>query len=154
MKQCLFFSLCLCCLPVAAESTNQVYNAKSQLTVENINEAVGILRNPTEMSKNFREAMDQIKRGRFTEDNSSSNNEELDDELSVPVIQLIGKVIAKDKPAKAVLNVNNRIFHVLEGSRSSLLVNRKIVNIRIDEIAEDHVTIFLDSPFNQSMVLH
>jgi len=150
-----FIVLLFCCVPSAfaehTEQKNQVYNAQSQLTVDNINQVVDVLRNPTVMSGNFRQALKNIAPGisTATASTSGSNN---DEENDLPFIELVAKVVTPDKPATVVLRVNDHTLHLTEGSTASQMVNRKIVNIRVDKITENNVTIFL-SPFDQVMVL-
>lgn len=144
----LFFCTVSLAFAEHTEQKNQVYNAQSQLTVENINQAVQVLRNPTLMSGNFRQALKNIKPNIQTISESSSDNEEDD----MPFIQLVAKVIAKDKPSTIVLMVNDHSLHLTEGNTASQLVNRKIVNIRVDEITDSYVKIYL-LPFKQVMVL-
>lgn len=139
---------------VYAEHTdkkNQVYNAHSQLTVDKINKAVEVLRNPTVMSGNFRQALQNLS-PRVPEAFAATTSPDIDDQKDMPFISLIGKVISKDKPSSVVLRINDHSVHMTEGGTSSQLVNRKIVNIRVDKVTEDAVTIFL-SPFKQTMVL-
>jgi len=139
---------------VSAEHTeerNQVYNEASQLTVGNINQAVEVLRNPTVMSGNFRRALENIKPGISTAAAATldlSNDEDSD----MPFIELVAKVLSEDKPSTVVLRVNDHTVHLMEGSTASQMINRKIVNIRVDRITENDVTIFV-SPFEQVMVL-
>ena len=75
-----------------------------------------------------------------------------DTENDMPFIELVAKILAPGKPSTVVLRVNDHTLHLTEGSTVSQLVNRKIVNIRVDKISETYVTIFL-SPFEKVMVL-
>lgn len=134
-----------------SEKRNQVYNTHSQLTTGNINNVIEVLRNPTLMSGNFRQALKNLT-PKIPEAFAATSSPDIDDEDDMPFITLVGKVIAKNKRSSVVLKVNDHSVHLTEGDTSSQMVNRKIVNIRVDKITEDAVTIFL-SPFQQTMVL-
>jgi len=133
------------------ETRNQVYNAQSQLTVDNINQAVEVLRNPTVMSGNFRQALKNITPGIPTASASTSNSNDREED-DMPFIELVAKVLTLEKRPTVVLRVNDHVLHLTEGETASQLVNRKVVNIRVDKVTENGVTIFL-SPFDQVMVL-
>ena len=147
----LFFCTVSSAFAEHTEQKNQVYNEQSQLTAEKLNQAVQVLRNPTLMSGNFRQALKNIKPGIPTASASSSNYKN-NKENDMPFIELVAKVMAKDKPSTIVLKVNDHTLHLTEGNTASQLVNRKIVNIRVDEITDSYVKIYL-SPFEQVMVL-
>mgnify|MGYP000450366467 CR=1 FL=1 len=149
----IFILSCYATLVVAehTEKKNQVYNEASQLTVGNINQAVEVFRNPTVMSGNFRQALANIKPG-ISEAAASTLDLSDDEESDMPFIELVAKVLAPDKISTVVLRINDHSVHLTEGSTTSQLVNRKIVNIRVDKITKNDVTIFL-SPFEQVMVL-
>ncbi|NOR68471.1 MAG: hypothetical protein GQ532_02035 [Methylomarinum sp.] len=154
MNWFVFFILSCFGAAVFAEHTeqrNQVYNGTSQLTAENINQAVDILRNPTVMSSNFRKAMANIMPGISTAKASTLNLND-DEESDMPFIDLVAKIIVADKPSTVVIRVNDHTFHLMEGGTASQMINRKIVNIRVDKITANNVTIFI-SPFEQLMVL-
>ncbi|NOR68382.1 MAG: hypothetical protein GQ532_01580 [Methylomarinum sp.] len=148
----LFFCTVSLAFAEHTEQKNQVYNQKSQLTAENINQAVQILRNPTLMSGNFRQALKNIKPGIPTASAATPFSNDDREEDDMPFIELVAKVMAKDKPSTIVLKVNDHTLHLTEGNTASQLVNRKIVNIRVDEITDSYVKIYL-SPFEQVMVL-
>ena len=133
------------------EKRNQVHSAQSQHNVDDINQADVILRNPTIMSGNFRQALKNITPS-IPAVSSSTFNSNGDTENDMPFIELVAKVLAPGKPSTVVLRVNDHTLHLTEGSTVSQLVNRKIVNIRVDKISETYVTIFL-SPFEKVMVL-
>ncbi len=133
------------------EKRNQVHSAQSQHNVDNLNQAVGVLRDPTIMSGNFRKALKSIKPN-ISNVSASTLNSNNDAENDMPFIELVAKVLAADKPSTVVLRVNDHTLHLIEGDTASQLVNRKIVNIRVDKITDDGVTIFL-SPFDQVMFL-
>lgn len=143
-----------CASSVFAEHTehrNQIYNEKSALTVDSINKITEVLRNPTVMSGNFREALKRISPS-IPVVSAATLNSSSKEEDDMPFIELVAKIIAKDKPSTVVLRVNDHTVHLSEGSKVSQLVNRKIVNIRVDKVTENDVTIFL-MPFGQAMVL-
>ena len=148
----LFFCTVSSAFAEHTEQKNQVYNQKSQLSVENINQAVQILRNPTLMSGNFRQALKNIKPGVPTASAASPFSNDDGEENDMPFIELVAKVISTEKPSTVVLRVNDHTLHLTKGNTASQLVNRKIVNIRIDEITDTYVKIFI-SPFGQEMVL-
>lgn len=133
------------------EKRNQVYSAQAQHNADNLNQATEILRNPTIMSGNFRQALKSIKPD-MSDVSASTFNSNNNAENDMPFIELVAKVLAADKPSTVVLRVNDHTLHLIEGNTASQLVNRKIINIRVDKITDDGVTIFL-SPFDQVMFL-
>lgn len=146
-----FYFILFYCFSVSvfAEENNQVYNKHSKLTVENINKAVEFFRNPTVMSGNFRQALKNMAPGISTASASSPSDSE---DQNIPLIELVAKVLSSNKPSTVVLRVDNHIIHLTEGSTASHLVNKQIVNIRVDKVTETYVSIFL-TPFEQMMVL-
>ncbi len=152
----LFYLLIFTTAPFAfgqeADPNNPVYNRQSQLSVNNINRVVEILRNPTVMSGNFRQALKDIAPTISSASASVISPSGEYEENDMPIIALVGKMITPDMPPSVVIRVNKSTFHLSEGRSASQLVNNKIVNIRVDKITENNVTIFL-SPFEQVMVL-
>jgi len=112
----------------------------------------GQLKDPTIMSGNFRKALQSIRPGIIPTASASTGELGEEEENDMPFIELVAKVLAVDKLSTVVLRVNDHSVHLTEGSTTSQIVNRKIVNIRVDKITENDVTIFL-SPFEQVMVL-
>lgn len=117
-----------------------VYSAQSQLTVDNINKAVGIIRDPTQMSMNFRQALKNIVPEAqanipATGPAGSAN--------ALPFVELAGKVLTPDKPAIAVLRINSHPVHIEEGGSTSMINDGKFLTVRVDEITEQHVKVML-----------
>ncbi|MCK4841140.1 MAG: hypothetical protein KAT04_04570 [Methylococcales bacterium] len=130
------------------EAKNQVYNQQSQSNVDALNNTVEVLRNPTVMSGNFRQALKNIRPNTSTSTTPNSDNKDM------PFIELVAKIYSteKDSPSTVVLRVDDHILHLAEGSTASQMINRKIVNIEIQQISKDSVTIFLPT-FGLDMVL-
>jgi len=172
---------------------NMVYNKSSQLTVDNINKTIEIirdptqvigasmgnvsvkslknaipdlssltnrkpqpLRDPTEMSGNFRQALNSYKPKTTTTDSDTESN-------AVPTIELIGKVFIPVDPlsmdqqyqdrSSVVLNINEKAVHLKEGARSSIVIQEHIVTVSVEEITKQYVKIRL-SPSNETLLLY
>ena len=128
------------------------YGMSGPSTDQRILEFAKKLNDPTIMSGNFRQALQNINPGIIPTASASTGDIDEEEESDMPFIELVAKVLAADKPSSVVLRVNDHSIHLTEGSVASQMVNRKIVNIRVDKITENDVTIFL-SPFEQVMVL-
>ena len=120
---------------------NAVYSEQSQLTVDNINKAVDVIRDPTQMSMNFKQALKNIAPTQATtvlpETTSSASVQTL------PKIELVGKVLCRRKAGTAVIRVDDRPFHVAQGRRLSMFHDGALWTIRVDEVTANHVKLFL-----------
>jgi len=128
---------------------NQVYNANSQLTVENINKVVEILRDPTAMSSNFRSALGRLPGNIDTpivERNVDENGE-----LLLPDIEMVGKVISKDRPSTVVFKANEKYYHFEEGESLTKVVNHKVMTFKVLEISKSQVRVLV-MPFNKILI--
>lgn len=117
---------------------NPLYSTQSQLTVDNINKAVGIIRDPTQMSMNFRQAVKNIApqvNAPATGPAGSAN--------VLPFVELAGKVLTPDKTAIAVLRINSHPVHIAAGGSTSMVNDGKVLTVRVDEITEHYVKVML-----------
>lgn len=162
---------------------NQVYSRSSQLSVQNINNAVEVLRDPnkviaektteffgekpsdaqnitqpvrdpTQMSGSFRQAL------RSYAPRTPSTND-AGTQVIVPTITLAGKVyvppslnnLKRDERSSVALSIDDTIVHLKEGDTSSIIKKEHLITIIVEHISEHAVQIKLQ-PSNETLILH
>jgi len=128
---------------------NQVYNEHSQLTVENINKAVEILRDPTLMNDNFRKALNRLPNN----NQQAVIEKDVDEngELLLPDIEMVGKVISKEGASTVVFKAKGKYYHFEEGESLTKVVDHKVVTFKVLEISK-HTVRVLVMPFNKILI--
>ncbi len=152
MRQlCVFISL-LSLDITAFAGPNQVYSPSSQLAVQKVNKAFEVLRDPTAMSSNFREALRQLPNNKAvsveTEKGVASSQE-----LGFPDIELVGKVLSQTKAHSVVFKINGKYFHFEEGEQVSLVVDNQVVTLHVQVISQ-HTVRLLMMPFNKTLLFN
>lgn len=118
-----------------------VYSPKSQLTVETINNAVEVIRDPTRMSESFRQAIKNIVPPAQANAPSTGVGGNGD---GLPAIELVGKVLTPNKPAAVVLRIDQHSVHLPEGGLATTIVKGdRMLTVRVDEITGQHVKVML-----------
>ena len=125
---------------VGFEDEQEQDNASEEASVE-------ILRDPTEMSPNFRQALRGV---RPTENSSNSAQDNAFPKM--PEINLAAKILSKKNTPSVILKVNDQSLHVTEGKSASIVDNHQVIEIRVDEIKKTHVSIFV-LPHNKQLIL-
>jgi len=127
---------------------NQVYNENSQLTVDNINKVVEILRDPTVMNDNFRKALNRLPNNQqaVIEKDVDENGE-----LLLPDIEMVGKVISKEGLSTVVFKAKGKYFHFEEGESLTKVVDHKVVTFTVLEISKHSVRVLV-MPFNKTLI--
>lgn len=148
-KLLLFFSVSF---SVMAEhendaNSNQIYTKKSSEKINALNKTTEILRDPTQLSPNFRQALRGI-----TPKGRSASNTKTKKALALPEIELAGKVLAQSKKPKAMLRINKKIYYVSENSALSFVKNNQVITVKVLKVNKDHVKITV-SPHNQTLIL-
>ncbi len=129
------------------EQSAQIYTDSSASKIDKLNKTTEILRDPTKMSPNFRQALNRI-----TPKNTPINNTKTKQALALPEIELAGKVLVRSKKAKAMLRVNDKIYYVSANSTISFVKDNQVISIKVHEVTKDHVKITV-SPHNQTLIL-
>ncbi|MGR9046555.1 MAG: hypothetical protein ACU83N_14790 [Gammaproteobacteria bacterium] len=127
---------------------HQVYSEHSQLTVDNFNKAVGVIRDPTQMSQSFRQAIKAI----VPEAQANVPGAAASGGKTLPLVELAGKVLTLNNPAAVVLRIDNRSYHLPEGGSTSMIHDDKMLTVRVDEITEQYVKVVLVE-LNKPMIL-
>jgi len=127
---------------------NQVYNKSSQLTAENINKAIEVLRDPTVMNDNFRKALGNLSSAPSVDGvkKPSSNGE-----LLLPDIEMVGKVISKEGASTVVFKANDKYYHFEEGESLTKVVDHKVMTFKVLEISKHSVRVLV-MPFNKVLI--
>lgn len=151
----LLLSLCSMALADHKTEPNQVYNPSSQLTVENLNKATEILRDPTKMSGNFRQALKKLKPSTPANENS--------DGPKVPDIKLLGKIyvpktlnnlaIPSSKVSSVSLSIDKQTIYLKEGAMSSVIKKEHLITVHVEEITQHYVKLTIQ-PNNETLILH
>lgn len=159
-------------------ANNQVYSKSSASTVEKLNKATDslrnpgkilkkiaigddeeeqdeksdaeeeILRDPTQMSGNFRQALKNV---RPTTDGSTNGKDAGFPEM--PDISLAAKIMGRKNTASVILKVNKRNFNISEGKSASFIDSKhRLIRIRVDEIRRNYVKIFV-LPHGEELIL-
>lgn len=143
-------------IPALAEpisEANQVYSASSQLRAESLNKAVEILRDPTAMSRNFRQALRALPKADAPPPSASvAVKEELDD-LGLPDIELVAKVFSEYKPPSIVLKVSDKYHDFEEGEQMSQVIDNHLVTMHVQEISK-HTVRLLIMPVNKILIFN
>ena len=133
---------------------NQVYNHSSQLTVENINKATELFRDPTKMSGNFRQVLKALKPKTATDASTEG--------AIVPQIKLIGKVFVPktsgtfafaNNASSIVLEIDGQVVYLKEGAMSSIIKKEHLITINVEEISQYYVKLIVQ-PGNETLILH
>jgi|GEM_PF-1800486 len=160
---------------------NMLYNRSSKLSVDNLNKAVTVLRDPmaaikktnekqpalpalkdpTQINQNFRQALKNSRGTGVTQE----NNEQA---LNFPAIRLLGKVYAPktarellkrdkafdiDKQSSIVLQIDGDVVYLHEGDSSSVIKNNQLYSVEVEEITPHSVTLIL-KPTQKTLVFH
>ncbi len=153
MKSLVFLLLVFCTLAFAEDEQqrapeNMVYSKGSGLTVENLNKAVEILRDPTVMNDNFRKALSRLPNNQPESVDKDVNKH---GELLLPEIEMVGKVISEDRPSTVVFKAKGKYFHFEEGESLTKVVDHKVVTFTVVEISKARVRVLV-MPFNQTLI--
>ncbi len=160
MKGVVFLLLGFCSLVFAeqeplqqeAAPDNMVYSKSSGLTVDKLNKVVEVLRDPSVMSDNFRQALRGL----------SANNEPVQQsgatpaspqDFGLPEIEIVGRVYSENKPATVVLKANGKYHHFVEGDRLTRVINNQLVTFHVQEINEHSVRLLV-MPFNKILIFN
>lgn len=157
--------LFFCSFAVLAEHVQsevaQIEQEKPQLTKENILQKTEVLRDPTQMSVNFRQALETYQPAANTTPGKT---------VVMPMIRLIAKVLAK--PTKVAvrlengeteyieqnhslvaLEFNGNIVHLKEQDKTSVIKDNQLFTLVVDEITASYVQVRL-LPVNETLLLH
>jgi len=140
----------MCQLAVAQGESqeNRVYTGQSKLTVDNINNAVEVLRDPTVMSANFRKALSNLPGN--SEDAAQASTTKA---LGLPDIELVAKVLGGGELNSVVFKANDKYFHFEEGDQISKVINKQVVTLHVQEISK-HTVRLLVMPFNKTLIFN
>jgi len=158
---------------------NQLYSRSSKLSVDNINKATTVLRDPvaaikntgetkqpplkdpTKINQNFLQAL-KHSRGKGTASQTDQQS------VNFPTIRLLGKVyhpktareilkqnkpLNTDEQSSIVLQIDGDVVHLHEGDSSSVIKNNQLYTIEVEEITPYSVTLILQ-PAQETLVLH
>ena len=120
-----------------------VYSKKSKLTVDNLNKATEIIRDPTQISGSFRNALKNISPP------TSPNKPSM--KVMRPVIRLNALVAGAEQNYSAMLKIENEVKLVKTGHRMSIIANNALYEIErfnLREIKE------LSPPVHYKEVFH
>ncbi len=150
-----FFTFTVSAEHVQTEVT-QIEQEKPQLTKENILQKTEILRDPTQMSVNFRQALESYQPA----DGVLSGGGKV---VNLPIVKLIGKVLApepregeeSDERERSVvaLEFNGTIVHLREHDKNSIIKDNQLFTLVVDEITPHYVQVRL-LPVNETLLLH
>ncbi|CCE22175.1 hypothetical protein [Methylotuvimicrobium alcaliphilum] len=116
------------------------------LTRGNIAEATEVLRDPTQMSGNFRQAVKNMAPAQAPSSSAGAARQ------NFPTIELVAKAMRTEKAGKVVLRVGNSLLHMRLDNSVSIMHNGALLTLRIDEITAEHVQVHL-LEFNQTLIL-
>ncbi|WP_198243001.1 hypothetical protein [methane-oxidizing endosymbiont of Gigantopelta aegis] len=159
---------------------NMLYSRSSKLSVDNINKATTVLRDPvaaikktdekkqppplkdpTQINQNFLQAL-KNSRGKST---SAQTDQQA---LNFPAIRLLGKIYhpktarqlliqgkahPTDEQSSIVLQIDGDVVHLHEGDSSSVIKNNQLYTIEVEAITPNSVTLILN-PAHETLVLH
>lgn len=144
----------------------QVYTKESATNVEALNKATEVLRDPvkafsaseadkkelirdpTQMSGNFRQALKNIPIAGANNTNPNAANNTPN--LTIPAIELAAKIMGKNK--SVMLRINGRVIQVTEGGRVTLVENQQVITIQVEKIDINQVRISV-LPYNEHLIL-
>lgn len=137
------------------KSPDSIDKQLSKLTVKNIHKRVEILRDPTVMSPNFRDAL------RHLSNNGVSSNEDAEDtssastvqQLGLPDIQLVGKMLSQTGINTVVFKMNEQYFHFEVGDQISKVIDNQVVTLHVQEISQHSVRLLV-MPFNKTLIFN
>ncbi|MGR9114863.1 MAG: hypothetical protein ACU85E_03800 [Gammaproteobacteria bacterium] len=118
----------------------------SRLSSEQSQLAVELVRDPTRMSENFRQAIKNIVPPAQANVPATGGGDDL------PSVELLGKVLTPNQPAAVVLRINERSVHLPKNGSTTTIIDGRLVTIRVDEITKRHVKVRLVE-MNQFMIL-
>ncbi|WP_431067238.1 hypothetical protein [Methylotuvimicrobium sp.] len=119
---------------------------RKALTRGNIAEATEVLRDPTQMSGNFRQAVKNMAPSQVPSSSAGAARQ------NFPTIELVAKAMRTEKAGKVVLRVGNSLLHMRLDNSVSIMHNGALLTLRVDEITAEHVHVHLVE-FNQSLIL-
>ncbi|WP_341327413.1 hypothetical protein [Methylotuvimicrobium sp. KM2] len=120
--------------------------SRKALTRGNIAEATEVLRDPTQMSGNFRQAVKNMAPAQAPSSSAGAARQ------NFPTIELVAKAMRTEKAGKVVLRVGNSLLHMRLDNSVSIMHNGALLTLRVDEITAEHVHVHLVE-FNQSLIL-
>jgi len=133
-------------------SNNMVYSKSSGLSANKLNKAVEVLRDPSTMSNNFRQALRGLQGNHAPVDESGATPAS-PQEFGLPEIEIVGRVFSENKPATVVLKANGKYHHFVEGERLTRVINNQLVTFHVQEINERSVRILV-MPFNKILIFN
>lgn len=153
MKKVFIIFLVCSAVAFAEQKTepNQVYSKRSQLNVKNVNKAVEIIRDPTAMSSNFRQALRGLPGS--VAPVSTKTDEAGYQALNLPEIELVGKIFSENGPPSVVFKARGKYHHFEEGEQVSKVINNQVVTLHVQEITEDYVKLLI-MPFNKTLIFN
>jgi len=131
---------------------NIVYSKGSALTVDNVNKATEILRDPTAMSGNFRQALRGLQ-GSNAAISESGVTPAAPKEFGLPKIEIVGRVYSENKPATVVFKSNGKYHHFEEGDQLTQVIDNQLVTFHVQEISEHSVRLLV-MPFNKILIFN
>jgi len=157
MRWLVFLLLGFCTLAFAEHEQerapdNMVYNKGSGLTVDNLNKATEILRDPTAMSGNFRQALRGLP-GNNAPISETGAKPAAPEEFGLPEIEIVGRVYSENKPSTVVFKANGKYHHFEEGDQITRVINNQLVTFHVQEISEHSVRLLV-MPFNKILIFN
>ena len=156
MRWLVFLLLGFCTLAFAEHEQerapgNMVYSKGSGLTVDDLNKAVEVLRDPTAMSGNFRQAL-RVLSGNTPIPQTGATPAAPKD-FGLPDIEIVGRVYSENKPSTVVFKANGKYHHFEEGDQITRVINNQLVTFHVQEISEHSVRLLV-MPFNKILIFN
>ncbi len=131
---------------LAEQTKNEltVYTKKSRLTVENLNKTTEILRDPTQASGSFRDALKRIK--------PSSQQQSPSKQYTLPDLSLNALVAGPNRTYSAMLKIDKKVVLVKTGYRLSIVSKKQLYEVVINKITREEIRLTL-LPANEQIIL-
>jgi len=157
MRWLIFLLLGFCTLVFAEHEQerapgNMVYSKGSGLTTDNLNKAVEVLRDPTAMSGNFRQALRRLPGNNAPVQQGGSTPAHAE-EFGLPNIEIVARVYSENKPSTVVFKANGKYHHFVEGDQITRVINNQLVTFHVQEISEHSVRLLV-MPFNKILIFN
>lgn len=131
---------------------NRVYSKGSGSKVNNINKTVEVLRDPSAMSGNFRQALRGLQ-GKSPPVTQGVPTAAGAKKFELPEIEIVGRVYSENKPATVVLKANGKYHHFVEGDQLTRVIDDQLVTFHVQEINEHRVRLLV-MPFNKILIFN
>jgi len=130
---------------------NMVYNKGSGLAVDNINKVVDILRDPTAMSGNFRQALRRLPNNQPVSEIGVTPADP--EEFGLPKVEIVGRVYSENKPSSVVLRANGKSYYFEEGDQVTQVIDNQLITYHVQEISEHSIRLLV-MPFNKILIFN